>query len=105
MEMDLSVNRMPKPTKQEGSKGPRVQDIGRAERGWDTFEKFYRRGGSSDETIKAYSEHIGSIRKWADKPLLSLTEDELGDLDLALLKRARVYRNVLRMFFRANKRH
>jgi integrase len=96
---------MPRPKEQEGSKGPRVQDIGRVEPGWDKFEKFYRRGGSSDETIRAYAEHIGSLRKMAGQPLLSLTEDDLSELDLTLLKRARVYRNVLRMFFRSNRRH
>ena len=94
---------MPKP--REDGKGPRVQDVGRAEPGWDKFERFYRRGGSGDETILAYAEFIGSVRNLAGKPLLALTEDELGDLDLKLLKRARVYRNVLRMFFRANKKY
>src|SRR2546422_11123640 len=94
---------MPKP--REDGKGPRVQDVGRAEPGWDKFERFYRRGGSGDETILAYAEFIGSVRNLAGKPLLALTEDELGDLDLKLFKRARVYRNVLRMFYRANKKY
>src|SRR2546427_11696716 len=93
------------PNQREDGKGPRVQDVGRAEPGWDKFERFYRRGGSGDETILAYAEFIGSVRNLSGKPLLALTEDELGDLDLKLLKRARVYRNVLRMFYRANKKY
>src|SRR2546422_9505711 len=93
---------MPKP--REDGKGPRVQDVGRAEPGWDKFERFYRRGGSGDGTILAYPEFIGSVRNLAGKPLLALTEDEIGDPDLKLLKRARVYRNPLPMFFRGDRK-
>jgi integrase len=81
-----------------------VRDIGRAEPGFDIFERFYRRGGSTDEAIVQYSEKLGTVRGLAGKPLLKLTEDELETLDLELLKRAKVYRTVLRMFFKANRR-
>ena len=37
-----------------------MQDVGRAEPGWDRFEKFYRRGGSTDETILAYARNMNS---------------------------------------------
>ena len=80
-------------------------ETGRAEPGWDKFDSLRRRGGASPESLRTYAEIIGSIRKMAGKPLLDLTTGEIEALDERLLGRAKVYRNVLKMFFGAHRRH
>jgi hypothetical protein len=78
-------------------------ETGRAEPGWDKFDSLRRRGGASPESLRTYAEILGSIRKMAGKPLLELTVGEIEALDEALLGRAKVYRNVLKMFLGAHK--
>jgi integrase len=79
-------------------------ETGRAEPGWDRFESLRRRSGAKPPSLRTYAEVIGSIRKMAGKPLLELSEGEVEALDEALLGRAKVYRNILKMFFGAHKK-
>jgi len=91
--------------KPNSAQGERTRtDIARAEPGWDRFERFYRRGGTTDQTIAQYAKFLGAVRTLSSKPFLKLTEDELGELDIRLLERSVAYRAVLRMFFKANGR-
>src|SRR5712692_11775249 len=80
-------------------------EAGRGEPGWDRFESLRKRAGASPQSLRTYAEIIGSIRRTAGRPLLDLTTDEIEALDERLLERAKVYRNVLKMFFGAHKRH
>src|SRR2546422_4860642 len=82
--------------------GTNVQ-VGRAEPGWDRFDSLRRRAGAQPESVRTYAEIIGSIRKMAGKPLLDLTTGEIEALDERLLGRAKVYRNVLKMFLGAHR--
>jgi integrase len=78
---------------------------GWAEPGFAEFADYRMRSGTSRETLEQYAEFLGTVRAKAPRPLLELTVKELQALDLALLKTAACYRTVLRMFYKAHKRH
>ena len=85
----------------KGVSGKRTMaDVGRSEPGFDAFAAYRKRGGSSDDAITSYAQHIGMVRTLSKKPLLNLTVPEVEALDTELLGRALSLRTVLKMFYR-----
>ena len=88
----------------EAKRAPRGE-LGWSEPGFDKFAEYRARCGTSAETIEQYAEFLGSVRSTAAGPLLDLSVDELHALDLRLLKKPACFRTVLRMFYKAHRRH
>ena len=83
----------------------RLVDVGRAEPGFEKFAAVAKRAGTSEEALAQYGKIIGALRRLAPKALLELSPEEVEALDEALLNKAGVYRTLLKMFYRAHKRH
>jgi integrase len=81
-----------------------TKEIGKREPGFETFARYYKRRGTQDAAIEKYAGWLGSLRTWAGKPLLQLDVDGVEALDEMLLTKGSVYRTVLKMFYRGNKR-
>ena len=56
------------------------------------------------ESRRDYVRAMGSVRKLAGKAILDLSKDEIRELDLQLIERAKSTRTILKMFLRDNER-
>ncbi len=79
-------------------------EIAKSEPGWKEFASQRHRSGAEAETIETYAGHLGRVRRFAGKPLLSLTPEEVENLDDSLVTWAKCYRTNLRTFYSDNGR-